>query len=227
MSEKANPPECVGIILDGNRRWAKEKGLPSFAGHRAGYERLIECALWARDKGVKHLAVYAFSTENWKRTETEVGYLMDLLAEAARDLPKRFAPERIRVRFVGKLEMLPQPIQDAIAENDKRRGDFDMTAWVCLSYGSRAEITDAAELLSAKGIEITEERLRAHMWSAQMPDPELIIRTGGEIRLSNFLLWQAAYSELFFIPAYWPDFSEADLDQVLAEFAQRSRRHGK
>lgn len=225
--EAMNPPECIGIILDGNRRWAKRYGLPSLAGHRQGYEKVIECARLCRDRGIKHLVVYAFSTENWKRTEEEVGYLMDLLAEAVRDLPERFAQERIRIRFIGQIDRLPPSIQDAIAENDKRTEQFDLTTWVCLSYGSRAEITEAAAKTARAGVEISEESLRAHMWSADMPDPDLIIRTGGEMRLSNFLLWQAAYSELFFVEPFWPDFSEADLDRVLEEFSHRSRRHGK
>ena len=168
--EKAAIPTCVGVIIDGNRRWARSKGLPKLEGHRTGYENLHTCVRAARARGIPHLVVYAFSTENWKRTEEEVAYLMRLLVEAAKK-------------------------------------------------GSRAEIIAAARNISTSGEAITEESFRRHFWSAEMPDPDIIIRTGGEKRLSNFLLWQAAYSELFFLDKPWPDFSEADLDIVLAEYA--------
>jgi len=220
-------PQCIGIILDGNRRWASERGLPKLEGHRRGYERLIDCVRWVRDRGIPHLAVFAFSTENWKRDQEEVSYLMNLLLELAQEPLKRLSEEHVCVRFIGKLDMLSQEIQDAIktAESAPVEG-ARLTLWVCFSYGARLEIVEAARDLASQHIEITESSLREHFWSGEMPDPDIIIRPGGEKRLSNFLLWQAVYSELFFIDPYWPDFSEEMLDEILAEYATRERRLG-
>ncbi len=227
MNETKKPPGCIGVILDGNRRWARVSGLPELEGHRRGYERFVECTRWVRDRGIKHLAVYAFSTENWNRKAEEVSYLMDLLYEVAQQPLRKLGEENIRIRFIGKLDMLPQKLREAMARTEEGSAQNDgLTAWVCISYGSRQEITAAAQYLAATGQTITEGSLRKHFWTADMPDPDLIIRPGGEKRLSNFLLWQAAYSELFFIDPYWPDFSEALLDQVLAEYAGRERRMG-
>ncbi len=221
------PVHCIGIILDGNRRWAKERGLPQLEGHRRGFNNLKSAARWVRDRNIPHLVVYAFSTENWKRSEEEVAYLMDIFRGAIRDSGEELGKEGIRTRFIGQRERFSQDIQDGIREaEEKTKANSKMTLWICLSYGARAEITAAAQAAASDGV-ITEESLRAHMWSAEMPDPDIIIRTSGEHRLSNFLLWQAAYSELFFIKPHWPDFNEASLDAVLAEYAERERRHGK
>jgi len=227
MKQKPTPT-CIGIILDGNRRWAKKVGLPKLEGHRRGYERLIDCARWVRDRDIKHLAVFAFSIENWNREATEVAYLMDLLMKMAKKTLLELAKEGVRIRFIGKLDMLSESARKTIAavekqsENNKR-----LTLWICLSYGARAEIAAAAKEVAKSGEEITEESLRKHFWSRDMPDPDMIIRTGNEQRLSNFLLWQAAYSELFFIDTLWPDFSEAELDRVLEEYSHRERRMGR
>lgn len=221
-------PECVGIILDGNRRWAKANGLPKLEGHRRGYERVIDCARWMRDRGVRHLAVYVFSTENWNREAEEVSYLMDLLRKAAEGDLRKLAEENVRIRRIGTTDRLPKELHDALTRvEEASRHNDGFTLWVCLSYGGRAEIAAAASAAAASGAPITEESLRAHFWSAEMPDPDIIIRPGGEKRLSNFLLWQAAYSELFFIDPYWPEFSEVILDGILAEYAARERRMGK
>ncbi len=226
--QREKPIECIGIILDGNRRWAKERGLPTLEGHHRGFEKLKSAARWVRDRGIPHLVVFAFSTENWKRSEEEVGYLMDIFRKAIRDEIEELGKEGIRTRFLGERERFVEDIQKGMVEaEEKTKGNSRMTLWVCLSYGARAEIVTAARAAAAEGVEMSEETLRAHMWSAEMPDPDLIIRTGGAKRLSNFLLWQAAYSELFFIEPYWPDFSEADLDSVLAEYAKRERRLGR
>lgn len=228
-SETAGTPaiECLGIILDGNRRWAKEHGVPKLEGHRRGYEKAIECARWVRDHGIKHFVLYVFSTENWNREAEEVSYLMNLLREMATKGLRELAKENIRIRFIGTRDRLSPEILEAMELVEKESAGNDFTMWVCLSYGGRAEITAAAVAVAATGAPITEESLRTHLWSAQMPDPDIIIRTGGEMRLSNFLLWQVAYSELFFTDTKWPDFTKEEFDSILAEFAGRERRRGK
>lgn len=226
MSEKA--VQCIGIILDGNRRWAKERGLPSLEGHRRGFENLKSAARWVRDRDIPHLVVFAFSTENWNRSEEEVAYLMDIFRDAIRDSGDELGREGIRTRFIGQRERFSDSIQEGMRETeDKTASNTKLTLWICLSYGARAEITTAAEAARVEGKPITEEALRAHFWSAEMPDPDIIIRTGGAERLSNFLLWQAAYSELFFLEPHWPDFDEKALDGVLVEYTERERRMGK
>jgi undecaprenyl diphosphate synthase len=220
-------PACIGIILDGNRRWAKEKGLPTLEGHRAGVETLKEAVRAAGEKGIGHVAVFAFSTENWQREPAEVAYLMELFMEMAGKHAGELAREGARTRFVGQRERFSPELQksmDAVERDTANNGKI--TLWICLSYGGRAEIVEAARAVAAEGGEITEESLRAHFWSAQMPDPDIIIRTGGEKRLSGFLLWQSAYSELFFIDKHWPDFAKEDLEAVLNEYAARERRMG-
>lgn len=221
-------PRCIGIILDGNRRWAKERGLPTLEGHRRGFENLKTIARAVRDRGVAHLVVFAFSTENWNRAPEEVSYLMDIFRQAIRDEIEELGKEGIRTRFLGERARFAEDIQAGMEEAETKTHDnTKLTLWMCLSYGARAEIAAAARALADKGAEITPESLRSAMWSAEMPDPDIIIRTSGEERLSNFLLWQAAYSELFFVKPHWPDFDEKLLDDVLAQYMQRERRHGK
>lgn len=221
------PIQNIGFILDGNRRWAREKGMPTLFGHKAGFDRLEECVRWVSARNIPHVAAFVFSTENWKRTKEEVDYLMDLFREMAVSKFEELSKEGVAVRFIGKLAMLPQDLQDSIAKMESKNvASPKTTVWICISYGARAEIVAAANAAARDG-EITEESLRSHMWSADMPDPDIIVRTSGEERLSNFLLWQAAYSELFFIQPHWPDFTEAHLDEILAEYAGRQRRHGK
>ena len=223
MAEKI--PQSIGIILDGNRRWAKENNLPSLEGHRKGVEKLKETARWVRDRGIKHLAVYAFSTENWSRSEEEVKYLMNLFRTVVEEFFGELAKENIRVRFAGEREKFDKGIREAMERVEKASEKNDgLTLWVCFSYGGRAEIVRAA---NAAGGEVTEESLNRSLWTAGMPDPDIIIRTGGEKRLSGFLTWQSIYSELFFIDEYWPDFSEKILDSILSEFSTRTRRMGK
>jgi len=219
--------ECVGIILDGNRRWAKARGLPTLEGHRAGMETVTNAVRFIRESGVKHLAVYAFSTENWNRESAEVSYLMSLFREAMQKQMRELGKEGIRIRFVGQRERFSADLQKAMhnTEEDTRRNDA-FTLWVCLSYGGRAEIVAAANAAAGNG-DITEESFARHLWTAEMPDPDIIIRTSGEKRLSGFLTWQSVYSELFFTDTKWPDFSKEEFDSILAEFAQRERRRGK
>lgn len=222
-------PLCVGIILDGNRRWAKLRGLPKLEGHRVGLlETLKNTVKFVQKKGVKHLAVYMFSTENWNREAAEVSYLMDLFRESIRTQMKELGDENIRIRFAGQRERFSADLQEAMrdVESDTAQNS-GITLWCCLSYGGRAEIAAAARAAQAKGEEITEESIARNLWTDGMPDPDIIIRTSGEQRLSGFLTWQSVYSELFFTETKWPDFSEEEFDAILAEFAERERRHGK
>ena len=221
-------PVCVGIILDGNRRWAEERGLPKLEGHRAGREKVKEAIRFVRASGVAHLVVYAFSTENWNRAEEEVGYLMDIFDNALQKELGELGKEGVRVCFVGQRERFTPELQKAmIATEEQTKKNETFTLWVCLSYGGRAEIVAAARALVAIGKEITEENISNHLWTAGMPDPDIIIRTSGEQRLSGFLTWQSVYSELFFTDTKWPAFSEEEFKTILAEYADRERRHGK
>lgn len=230
MSEpkpRAKPIECIGIILDGNRRWAKGKGLPVLAGHRQGFENLKSIARAVRDRGIPHLAVYAFSTENWSRPEDEVTGLMGLLKEAAYEGTKDLAAEGVRLRFVGDPAPLDAGVRAAIEKAERESAqNRGFTLWICLSYGGRAEIVAAAEAAGAHEGLLTEELISQHLWTAEMPDPDIVIRTGGQKRLSNFLLWQSAYSELFFLDMLWPDFTPSDLGTVLDEYGGRKRNFG-
>ncbi len=220
--------KCVGVIMDGNRRWARGRGLPVFEGHAEGYKRLQDALRWTREAGIPHLVAYAFSTENWQRSEDEVGYLMKLFRSILENETKKMLEERIRVRFVGDRTRFSEDMQKMMgnmeAETEKK---YDITLHLLMSYGGRAEIVAAANALHEEGVAVTEDLFAQRLWSHPMPDPDLIIRTGGERRLSNFLSWQSAYSELFFIDTFWPAFTKEEFDSVLAEFAARERRHGK
>jgi undecaprenyl diphosphate synthase len=220
-------PACVGIVLDGNRRWAKAKNLSTIEGHTKGLDNLELITRAAKEAGVGHLIVYAFSTENWNRSPEEVSGLMGLILTFAREHIERLITEGVRVKFIGERERLSREVRDAVQkiEHDSQAGKFIL--WVCLSYGGRAEIVEAAHKMQKSGEEITEKTFANNLWTAEMPDPDLIIRTGGAQRLSNFLLWQSAYSELFFTDTYWPDFSEAELNNILKDYQQRERRMGK
>lgn len=218
---------CVGIILDGNRRWAKARGVSKLEGHRAGMETLKKTVRFVRDSGIRHLVVYAFSTENWNRDTDEVSYLMDLFSEAIRKEMDELGKENVRVRFAGQRARFSLDLQRAMRDIEEKTSQNDaITLWTCLSYGGRAEIAAAANAAAEKGT-VTEESLSQNMWTAGMPDPDIIIRTGGEKRLSNFLPWQSVYSELFFTETLCPDFNKEEFDAILAEFALRERRRGK
>ncbi len=224
----SSSPTCVGIIMDGNRRWAKQRGLPKLEGHRVGLlETLRNTVRFARTRKIDHLIVYMFSTENWNRDREEVSYLMDLFRESIKKEMKEFNKEGVRIRFVGQRERFSQDLQQAMDTTEREtENNSAITLWCCLSYGGRPEIVAAARAAARDG-EITEDSLACHLWTTGMPDPDLIIRTGGEKRLSNFLPWQSVYSELFFTDTKWPDFSEEEFDSILAEFALRERRRGK
>ena len=221
-------PACVGIIMDGNRRWAKERGLPTLEGHRVGLlETFRNTVRFVCARGIKHLVVYMFSTENWNREPAEVSYLMELFRESIQKEMKELGKEGVRIRFVGQRERFSQVLQQAMNDAEKETIQNDaITLLCCLSYGGRAEIVAAANA-AAKNGEITEDTLTQNLWTAQMPEPDIIIRTSGEKRLSGFLTWQSVYSELFFTDTFWPDFTEKEFDTILTEFSQRKRRHGK
>lgn len=220
----------IAIIMDGNRRWAKERGLPSLEGHRAGYERLKESAEWIFDRGIKTLTVFAFSTENWKRTQEEVGYLMDLFEFALTHELHRFMERGIRLRVIGRREGFRPSIIRAIDTAERQTAqNLRGTICLCVNYGGRSEIVDACKKIVEAGVkadEITEERLTEAMYWPDMPTPDVLIRTSGEERTSGFLTWESVYSELFWVKKHWPDFDEAELDRVIEEYAARQRRYG-
>jgi len=225
-------PQSIGVIIDGNRRWAKKNGKASIEGHKAGKERLKDCMLWAKEAGVKSAVVYIFSTENWKRAEEEVSYLFDLIRIAFHQEKKFWKDENIKIKFAGQIERLPQDLQGYLKEVEEETKDRDdFTLVIAISYGGRAEIIEAAKKFAEASKEIQEgideNNFGQFLWTAGVPDPDLVIRTGGEKRLSGFLLWQIAYSELFFSDTLWPDFSKEEFLKILKEFAIRDRRHGK
>lgn len=221
--------QCVGLIMDGNRRWAQNQGLNPFEGHRAGYNKLTEVVGWACSAGIPHLIVYAFSEENWRRTEEEVGHLMKLFRYFIEHEGKRLLAEEVRVRFVGDRARFSEDIQKGMERVESMTGkDFRITLYLAVSYGGRAEILAAANALIFENAEIvSEEEFSKKLWSYPMPDPDLIIRTGGEQRLSGFLPWQSVYSELFFTETLWPDFSPMEFERIVADFHTRERRYGK
>lgn len=222
-------PACLGIIMDGNRRWAASRGLPVFEGHSEGYKKLQECGRWARDAGIPHLVAYAFSTENWQRSEEEVGYLMKLFRSVLENEMEKMVEERVRVCFVGDRARFGADIRERMERVEKETAvSYDVTLHLLMSYGGRAEILAATNaLLAERAPVVTEDAFARKLWSHPMPDPDLVIRTGGEKRLSNFLPWQSVYSELFFSDSLWPDFSKEEFDSILATFATRERRRGK
>lgn len=224
-------PACIGIIMDGNRRWAKAKGLPTLEGHTVGTAKAKEVIRHAFNRGVGTVVIYAFSTENWKRTPEEVEYLMRLFASALKKEFAELVQEGARIRFTGDLDRLPESLRKAAKKAERDSAETnppDKTLVIALSYGGRAEIVAGVNKLLREGKEVVSEAdVSAALWSAGMPDPDLIIRTSGEMRLSNFLPWQSVYSELFFSETLWPAFTTEEFDRILTEFAERERRHGK
>lgn len=221
--------ECIGFIMDGNRRWARARGLPGFKGHEAGYKKLQEVVRWAREAGVPHIAAYAFSTENWRRSEEEVSFMLALFRSVLENEIQKMVSERVRVRFVGDRSRFGADLRELMESAEAATAQaYDITLHILVSYGGRAEIVAAVNALIADGAgEATEESFAQKLWTETMPDPDIVVRTGGEKRLSNFLPWQTVYSELFFSDSFWPDFSKEEFDAVLAGFARRERRNGK
>ncbi len=231
--EKMVPPQHIAIIMDGNGRWAKKRGLPRTAGHAAGAEAFRRIAHYCRDIGVKYLTVYAFSTENWKRSSEEVNGIMKLLAKGLKEVLSDLQKDRMHVSFWGDMERISPDLQDLCRKAESATREFDVQVNFCLNYGGRDELVKASKAFAEdvqagihKPEDLTEALLSTYLYSRDVPDPELIIRPSGEQRISNFLLWQSAYSEFVFMDVLWPDFSPEDLDKAIAQFHNRNRRFG-
>jgi undecaprenyl diphosphate synthase len=221
-------PDHVAIIMDGNGRWAESRGLPKFKGHEAGMDAMIEIVRHASDLGIRHLTVYAFSTENWKRSEEEVkGIFQLLLIYVNREL-EELHRNNVKVDVFGDWTPFSKTVSDALNKTiTKTRNNTGLEFHICLNYGGRAELLRAAKLMTEAGYsEFTEDQYSACLYSAGVPDPDLLIRPGGEKRISNFLLWQTAYSELVFSDILWPDYSPNEFDLAIEEYKQRKRRFG-
>ncbi|OGH91774.1 MAG: di-trans,poly-cis-decaprenylcistransferase [Candidatus Magasanikbacteria bacterium RIFOXYD2_FULL_39_9] len=224
-------PQHIAIILDGNRRWAKEKKLPTFFGHKKGMENAKKMILYAQKVGVQVVTMYAFSTENWSRSEKEVGYLMKLFENYIDKYIKEYSKHGIKFRHIGAIEKLPASLQKKIKNAiELTKNNTGMVANLALNYGGRDEIKRAVQKLVSVGVkakDITLDLIGENLDTAGLPDPDLIIRTSGEQRTSGFLIWQGAYSELYFPKCHWPDFDEKELDKAINEFNKRQRRFGK
>lgn len=220
-------PRHIAIIMDGNGRWAKKRGLPRTAGHKVGAEVFRDIATYCQELGIEYLTIYAFSTENWKRPKDEVDVLMSLLEQYLQEAIDTMERDHIRLRVLGDVAGLSPQLQRMIDETNAISTHYQgFQANICLNYGGRAEILRAARLCAEAGEEWTEENFSKYLWSAGIPDPELIIRPSGELRLSNFLLWQCAYSEFYFCDTLWPDFDSRALDQAIIAYQSRDRRFG-
>ena len=229
-AEPVEPVDCVAIILDGNARWAMSRGLPVAEGHREGTRALRRTVEAAIELGIGSVVVYGFSTENWTRPPDEVDDLMAIFSETIdRELPD-LAKQGVRVRFVGRRDRAPEELQDKMASLEAQTGANErLDLWIAFDYGGRAEIADAARRLVDARIppeEIDEDTFARALYEPDLPDPDLLIRTAGDQRISNFLLWQLAYAELVFMDTLWPDFGEAELKAALSEYAGRERRFG-
>jgi undecaprenyl diphosphate synthase len=220
--------DCVGFIMDGNRRWAKERGLPTMEGHKQGEDTFYNCARWIKEMGIPHGVFYAFSTENWLRDKAEVDYLMELFVSFIKKMKAEIHTDKVRIKVIGERTKFSQELQDLIKEAEEMSAEYtDTTIWVALSYGGRAEILRACNQAITAGVPVDEATFAALLYTAGMPDPDLIIRTGGDLRTSNFLPWQAVYSELFFTDTYWPAFTKDEFTRIVAQYGERQRRRGK
>lgn len=222
-------PQHLGVIIDGNRRWAREKGLPDFMGHKEGLKKVQELIQWCRDREVKILTLFVFSTENWNRSKTEVNYLMKLFQQSfSKKNIQKFNKEGIRIQVIGQRERLSEVLKKSISDVETLTANNNkIIVNFALGYGGRMEITEAVKNIFRQNIplgQITENLISQNLW---MPDVDLIIRTGKEQRISNFLIWQAAYAELVFYKKYWPDFTENNLDEIFTDFSKRQRRFGR
>ncbi|MDP3883216.1 MAG: polyprenyl diphosphate synthase [Candidatus Staskawiczbacteria bacterium] len=230
-------PKHIVLFPDGNRRWARAKGLPTLEGHKKGYENLLDFAEWCKNKGVKTLTAFGFSTENWNRAEEEVGYLMKLLETGLIKNVEKYMNDKdwqklgVQLKIIGQKERLPDSLQKAIERaEDITKDNKEMRLNLAISYGGKWDILNAIKKIIQDKIpenKIDEQLFESYLSTAGLPNPDFIIRAGGEMRMSNFVLWQAAYSELYFSPKPWPAFTEQDLDEALAEFDRRQRRFGK
>ena len=227
--DKTRIPQHIAIIMDGNGRWAMERGWDRTLGHKAGVETVKTITAECVRLGVKFLTLYTFSTENWNRPAYEVSALMNLILTSLEE--DIFMKNNVRFRTIGDMDRLPENVQWRVKDLEQRTaGNTAMTAVIALSYSSRWEMTEAVKRMIAEGLapqDISEETISQHLTTNFMPDPELLIRTGGELRVSNYLLWQIAYSELYFCDTYWPDFNEESLHEAIANYQSRQRRFGK
>jgi undecaprenyl diphosphate synthase len=234
MSEASQVPDHIAVIMDGNGRWAKQRGLPRREGHRAGAESVRECVEACKQLGVKYLTLYAFSSENWARPANEVTALMNLLERFLEQKAEEMMKQDVRLQAIGHLERLPEKTRDKLKTAIGRTaGNTSMTLILALSYGSREEITEAARAMVREAVEgrltpdeVTNELVASHLYTAGIPDPDLLIRTSGEMRVSNFLLWQISYAEIVIFKKFWPDFTQADLFEAVEEYRRRHRRFG-
>lgn len=232
--DRTRIPNHVAIIMDGNGRWAKSRGFLRAVGHENGVDALRRIATASAEIGIRYLTVYAFSTENWNRPRTEVNALMTLLVSSLKKELKTLQDNKIRLNTIGDINQLPSRAQRELQEvKDLTAGNSHMTLTLALSYSAKEEMLRACRALAEEALQglkpedITEERLRAHLYTADMPDPDLLIRTSGEYRISNYLLWQIAYTELYFTPKLWPDFQPEDLYTAIYDYQNRERRYGK
>jgi len=228
------PVNHVAIIMDGNRRWATKHHLPGVVGHKEGVKSLKRLVKHVGALKLQYLTVYAFSSENWQRSEEEVGYLMQLFTDVLADEFQELAENKVRLRFIGKRDDMPDKLRDRMDESIKNtEGNTGLNLQVAINYGSRQEITEAAKQLAIavrdgkiKPEDIDEAMVTQNLYTREIPDPELLIRTGGEMRLSNYLLWQSAYTEFYVTPALWPEFQPRHFDEAIREFSRRERRWG-
>lgn len=228
------PLKHVAIIMDGNRRWAENKHVPKLWGHKEGVQTLKRLVKHSAKRKLKYLTVYAFSSENWQREQDEVDYLFELFARVITDELQELHEANVRLRFIGKLSEMPEGLQEKFKTAVERtKNNTGLNVQVALNYGSRVEITEAFKEIAekiqrgeVKPEDITPDMVSAHLYTREIPDPDLIIRTGGEMRLSNYLLWQAAYTELYVTNTMWPEFNEEEFDLAIQDFANRQRRYG-
>lgn len=225
-------PRHIAIVMDGNGRWAKKRGLPRKLGHKAGAETFRKIATYCKEIGVQYLTVYAFSTENWKRPAEEIEAIMNLLEQYLIEAIAKMEKDRVKMEFFGDLSVLSPKLQEQIAKARELSKQFDgVQVNICLNYGGRSDILQAAKqlakgLLANPNMQVTEEQFSSYLYSKDVPDPDLIIRPSGEFRLSNFLLWQLAYSEFYFTDTLWPDFDTKELDKAIVAYGNRNRRFG-
>ena len=221
----------IAIIMDGNRRWAKEKLLPTPVGHKKGVEALRETVRACDELGIKYLTVYAFSTENWNRKQEEVAFLMNLVAETLANETEEMHKENVKIKFIGSRDVLSDKLKNIIsASEQKTMNNSGVVLQIAFNYGSRAEIVNAVKTIVGKNIpadDIDETLISQYLYTAEVPDPDVLIRTGGEQRISNYLLWQVAYSEIIIRDEFWPEFDKNILCECIEEFGKRQRRYGK
>ena len=229
----SNVPQHIAIIMDGNGRWAQAKGLPRIAGHREGANSLREVLKVCAEIGVKYLTVYAFSTENWLRPQEEVDFLMELLAQSIEDEMPELLENKVKLNFLGRLAKFSSELQERMrAAMAKTQNNDQITLNIMVNYGGRAELVDAFNAIKAEGLGtrdegvITEDKIQAHLYTKGMPDPDLLIRTANELRVSNFLLWQIAYAEIYVTPTLWPEFRREQLLAAVEDFTKRTRKYG-